>query len=79
MLIVRCSPNVKTRQDIVSEDELILSFLPFQLQVFTSIQEKAIEAEMVATKDVCMEPTIRSLQEDLVSGFTHQRQDVNGF
>lgn len=35
------------------------------VQVFTSIQEKAIEAEMVATKDVCMEPTIRSLQEDL--------------
>lgn len=49
----------------------------FRLQVFTSIQEKAIEAEMVATKDVCMEPTIRSLQEDLVSGLTHQHQDIN--
>lgn len=32
---------------------------------------------MVATKDVCMEPTIRSLQEDLVSGLTHQHQDIN--
>ncbi|MED6264294.1 N-acetyltransferase 10 [Characodon lateralis] len=35
------------------------------VQVFTSIQEKAIEAEMVATKDVSMEPTVRSLNEDL--------------
>ncbi|MEQ2183706.1 hypothetical protein GOODEAATRI_000714 [Goodea atripinnis] len=34
--------------------------------VFTSIQEKAIEAEMVAIKDVSMEPTVRSLNEDLV-------------
>ncbi|KAK5619435.1 N-acetyltransferase 10 [Crenichthys baileyi] len=35
------------------------------VQVFTSIQEKAIEAEMVAPKDVSMEPTVRSLNEDL--------------
>lgn len=35
---------------------------------------------MVATKDVCMEPTIRSLQEDLVSGLTHQhRAAVSNF
>lgn len=33
--------------------------------VFTNVQEKAIEAEMVATKDVSMEPTLRSLNEDL--------------
>ncbi|KAM9854883.1 RNA cytidine acetyltransferase [Aulostomus maculatus] len=35
------------------------------VQVFTSIQEKAIEAEMVTTKDVTMEPTVRSLNDDL--------------
>ncbi|KAF7663760.1 hypothetical protein LDENG_00202250 [Lucifuga dentata] len=35
------------------------------VQVFTSIQEKAIEAEMVASKDVTMEPTVRSLNDDL--------------
>ncbi|XP_035521188.1 RNA cytidine acetyltransferase [Morone saxatilis] len=35
------------------------------VQVFTSIQEKAIEAEMVDTKDVSMEPTVRSLNDDL--------------
>lgn len=35
------------------------------VQVFTSIQEKAIEAEMVTTKDVSMEPTVRSLNDDL--------------
>ncbi|XP_061773702.1 RNA cytidine acetyltransferase [Nerophis ophidion] len=35
------------------------------VQVFTSIQEKAIEAEMAKTKDVSMEPTVLSLQDDL--------------
>ncbi|XP_077423794.1 RNA cytidine acetyltransferase isoform X2 [Vanacampus margaritifer] len=35
------------------------------VQVFSSIQEKAIEAEMATTKDVTMEPTVRSLQDDL--------------
>ncbi|XP_008277137.1 RNA cytidine acetyltransferase [Stegastes partitus] len=35
------------------------------VQVFTSVQEKAIEAEMATTKDVTMEPTARSLNEDL--------------
>eukprot|EP00066_Takifugu_rubripes_P016602 XP_011605868.1 PREDICTED: N-acetyltransferase 10 [Takifugu rubripes] len=35
------------------------------VQVFTNIQEKAIEAEMVAAKEVSMEPTIKSLNEDL--------------
>lgn len=35
------------------------------VQVFTSIQEKAIEAEMAASKDVSMEPTIKSLNDDL--------------
>ncbi|KAM6937841.1 RNA cytidine acetyltransferase [Xenentodon cancila] len=35
------------------------------VQVFTNIQEKAIEAQMAATKDVAMEPTVRSLNEDL--------------
>lgn len=61
----------------IKKREKFSLFWPFRLQVFTSIQEKAIEAEMVATKDVCMEPTIRSLQEDLVSGLTHQHQDIN--
>ncbi|XP_071369958.1 RNA cytidine acetyltransferase [Centroberyx affinis] len=35
------------------------------VQIFSSIQEKAIEAEMVASKDVAMEPTVRSLNDDL--------------
>ncbi|MFT7814465.1 RNA cytidine acetyltransferase [Arapaima gigas] len=35
------------------------------VQFFTSIQEKAVEAEMVASKEITMEPTIRSLNEDL--------------
>lgn len=35
------------------------------VQVFTSIQEKAIEAQMAATKDVSMEPTVGSLNDDL--------------
>lgn len=35
------------------------------VQVFSGIQEKAIEAQMVTTKDVTMEPTVRSLNEDL--------------
>uniref|UniRef100_A0A7N8YNM0 RNA cytidine acetyltransferase n=1 Tax=Mastacembelus armatus TaxID=205130 RepID=A0A7N8YNM0_9TELE len=35
------------------------------VQVFTSIQEKAIETQMAATKDVTMEPTVKSLNEDL--------------
>uniref|UniRef100_A0A3P9IYE1 RNA cytidine acetyltransferase n=1 Tax=Oryzias latipes TaxID=8090 RepID=A0A3P9IYE1_ORYLA len=35
------------------------------VHVFTSIQEKAIEQQMVATKTVSMEPTVRSLSEDL--------------
>lgn len=35
------------------------------VQVFTNIQEKAIEAQMTATKDVTMEPAVKSLNEDL--------------
>ncbi|XP_054633393.1 RNA cytidine acetyltransferase [Dunckerocampus dactyliophorus] len=35
------------------------------VQVFTSIQEKAIEAEMAMTKDITMEPTVQNLQDDL--------------
>ncbi|XP_034032144.1 RNA cytidine acetyltransferase isoform X2 [Thalassophryne amazonica] len=35
------------------------------VQVFTGIQEKAIEAQMAATKDVTIEPTGRSLNDDL--------------
>ncbi|XP_061532157.1 RNA cytidine acetyltransferase isoform X3 [Phycodurus eques] len=35
------------------------------VQVFTNIQEKAIEAEMATTKEVTMEPTVRSLHDDL--------------
>ncbi|KAI4892813.1 hypothetical protein NFI96_017246 [Prochilodus magdalenae] len=36
------------------------------VQFFSTIQEKAVEAEMVAFKDVNMEPTTRPLHEDLV-------------
>ncbi|XP_036620292.1 RNA cytidine acetyltransferase [Trichosurus vulpecula] len=35
------------------------------VQLFNVIQEKAIEEQMVAAKDVVMEPTIKSLNEDL--------------
>ncbi|KAM8968315.1 RNA cytidine acetyltransferase isoform X1 [Sarcophilus harrisii] len=35
------------------------------VQLFSVIQEKAIEEQMVAAKDVVMEPTIKSLSEDL--------------
>lgn len=35
------------------------------VQVFTNIQEKAIEAQMATTKDVAMEPTVCSLNDDL--------------
>ncbi|KAJ0029381.1 hypothetical protein NQD34_004378 [Periophthalmus magnuspinnatus] len=35
------------------------------VQVFTHIQEKAIEAQMATSKDVSMEPTVCSLNEDL--------------
>ncbi|KAG7253996.1 hypothetical protein CRUP_023413 [Coryphaenoides rupestris] len=35
------------------------------VQVFSNVQEQAIEAEMVVSKDIAMEPTIRSLTDDL--------------
>uniref|UniRef100_A0A4W4FBQ4 RNA cytidine acetyltransferase n=1 Tax=Electrophorus electricus TaxID=8005 RepID=A0A4W4FBQ4_ELEEL len=35
------------------------------VQFFNSLQEKAIEAEMADIKDITMEPTARSLREDL--------------
>lgn len=35
------------------------------VQLFNRVQEKAIEDEMVATRDVVMEPTLKSLNEDL--------------
>ncbi|MGH0156896.1 UNVERIFIED_CONTAM: hypothetical protein FKN15_032558 [Acipenser sinensis] len=35
------------------------------VQVFTSIQEKAVEEQMVASKEIVMEPTIKTLTEDL--------------
>ncbi|XP_037307846.1 RNA cytidine acetyltransferase [Pungitius pungitius] len=35
------------------------------VQVFTSVQEKAIEAQMATSKDISMEPTVGSLKDDL--------------
>ncbi|XP_050990993.1 RNA cytidine acetyltransferase [Labeo rohita] len=35
------------------------------VQFFNTLQENAIEAEMVATKDISMEPTVQTLNEDL--------------
>uniref|UniRef100_A0A8C2C0P3 RNA cytidine acetyltransferase n=1 Tax=Cyprinus carpio TaxID=7962 RepID=A0A8C2C0P3_CYPCA len=35
------------------------------VQFFNTLQEKAVEAEMVATKDISMEPTVQTLNEDL--------------
>ncbi|XP_018112865.1 RNA cytidine acetyltransferase [Xenopus laevis] len=35
------------------------------VQLFNRIQERAVEEEMVTTKEVVMEPTLKSLQEDL--------------
>lgn len=43
--------------------------------MFTSIQEKAIEAGMTAPKDIIMEPTVRSLNDDLVRA-TYVRCDA---
>ncbi|KAJ8002584.1 hypothetical protein DPEC_G00160420 [Dallia pectoralis] len=35
------------------------------VQFFNGIQEKAVEAEMVEAKDIVMEPTVRTLNDDL--------------
>lgn len=35
------------------------------VQFLNTLQEKAVEAEMVATKDISMEPTVQTLSEDL--------------
>ncbi|XP_075281601.1 RNA cytidine acetyltransferase [Opisthocomus hoazin] len=35
------------------------------VQLFNTVQEKAVEEQMVATKDVVMEPTLKSLNDDL--------------
>ncbi|KAH0620800.1 hypothetical protein JD844_021579 [Phrynosoma platyrhinos] len=35
------------------------------VQLFNAIQEKAVEEQMAATKEVVMEPTLKSLNEDL--------------
>uniref|UniRef100_A0A673MF69 RNA cytidine acetyltransferase n=1 Tax=Sinocyclocheilus rhinocerous TaxID=307959 RepID=A0A673MF69_9TELE len=35
------------------------------MQFFNTLQENAVEAEMVATKDISMEPTVQTLNEDL--------------
>lgn len=37
-----------------------------RFQLFNTVQEKAVEEQMVATKDIVMEPTIKSLNDDLV-------------
>lgn len=42
------------------------AFWPLSLQLFNEVQEKAIEEQMVAVKDVVMEPTIKTLSDDLV-------------
>uniref|UniRef100_W5M4W5 RNA cytidine acetyltransferase n=1 Tax=Lepisosteus oculatus TaxID=7918 RepID=W5M4W5_LEPOC len=36
------------------------------VQFFTRIEEKAVEEQMVASKDITMEPTVKTLSEDLV-------------
>lgn len=38
----------------------------FHSQLFNTVQEKAVEEQMVATKDIVMEPTLKSLNDDLV-------------
>lgn len=35
-------------------------------QLFNTVQEKAVEEQMAAAKEVEMEPTLKSLNEDLV-------------
>lgn len=45
---------------------LHLCFLAVALQLFNEVQEKAIEEQMVAVKDVVMEPTMKTLSDDLV-------------
>lgn len=44
----------------------ISAFWPLSLQLFSEVQEKAIEEQMVAVKDVVMEPTMKTLSDDLV-------------
>lgn len=44
----------------------IFSFFLWSLQLFSDVQEKAIEEQMVAVKDVVMEPTMKTLSDDLV-------------
>ena len=36
------------------------------LQLFNEVQERAIEEQMAAVKDVVMEPTMKTLSDDLV-------------
>lgn len=40
--------------------------LALVLQLFSEVQERAIEEQMVAVKDVVMEPTMKTLSDDLV-------------
>ncbi|KFU85031.1 N-acetyltransferase 10, partial [Chaetura pelagica] len=35
------------------------------VQLFNTVQEKAVEEQMVATKDIVMEPTLKSLNDDV--------------
>lgn len=39
---------------------------PVVLQLFSEVQERAIEEQMAAVKDVVMEPTVKTLSDDLV-------------
>lgn len=47
---------------------IFFSFM-LSLQLFNDVQEKAIEEQMVAVKDVVMEPTMKTLSDDLVRPF----------
>ncbi|KAM8939834.1 RNA cytidine acetyltransferase [Pelodytes ibericus] len=47
------------------------------IQLFSRIQERAVEDEMVTTKEIVMEPTLRTLNEDLEEAAREFQQKQN--
>lgn len=63
-----CAPN-RVGLVLIDRSLQLLHLLPLGrclLQLFSEVQEKAIEEQMVAVKDVVMEPTMKTLSDDLV-------------
>ena len=63
-----CAPN-RVGLVLIDGSLQLLHLLPLGrclLQLFSEVQENAIEEQMVAVKDVVMEPTMKTLSDDLV-------------